>query len=109
MFAKNCLLYWIAAIENKYIFNVGCTFCDFFSMLFPEAPASDGKKNLKWLFLHCTSVGMSSESVSQIFEILIQTGNTNIFALHGVFFSRSVREKSPFSDDAVKPETHFSR
>ena len=78
-------------------------------MLFPEAPASGGKKNLKWLFLHCTSVGMSSESVSQIFEILIQTGNTNIFALHGVFFSRSVREKSPFSDDAVKSETHFSR
>ena len=67
------------------------------------------KKNLKWLFLHWNSVGMSSESLSQIFEILFQTANTDTFAFHGVFFSRSVREKTPLFDDAVKSETHFSR
>ena len=55
---------------------------------------------------------MSSKSVSQIFKILFQTGDINIFVLHGVFFSRYVQIKSSFSDkktSAVKPETHFSK
>ena len=56
---------------------------------------------------------MSSKSVSQILKILFQTGNINIFALHGVSFSRSVQLKSSFSDEkktsAVKSETYFSR
>ena len=55
---------------------------------------------------------MSSKSVSQIFKILFQTGDINIFVLRGVFFSRYVQLKSSFSDkkvSAVKSETHFSR
>ena len=38
------------------------------------------------------------KSVSQIFNILFQTGNINIFALWDVAFSRSVQLKSSFSD-----------
>ena len=55
---------------------------------------------------------MNSKSVSQIFKILFQTGDINIFLLRGVFFSRYVQLKSSFSDKkntAVKSETHFSR
>ena len=51
---------------------------------------------------------MSSKSVSQIFKILFQTGDTNIFVLHGVFFSRYIQLKRSFSDEktsAVKSET----
>ena len=49
--------------------------------------------------MHCTFICMSSKSVSQIFKILFQTGDTNIFVLRGVFFSRYVRLKSSFPDE----------
>ena len=55
---------------------------------------------------------MSSRSASQIFKILIQTGDISIFVLRGVFFSRYIQLKSSFSDEktsTVKSETHFSR
>ena len=42
---------------------------------------------------------MSSKNVSQIFKILFQTGDINIFVLRGVFFSRYVQPKSYFSDE----------
>ena len=42
---------------------------------------------------------MISKSVPQVFKILFQTGNTNIFVLCGVFFSRYVQLKSFFSDE----------
>ena len=42
---------------------------------------------------------MRSKSVSQVFEILFQTGDINIFALRGVFFSRYLQLKSSFSDE----------
>ena len=52
---------------------------------------------------------MSSKSVSQIFQILFQTGGINIFVLRGVFFSRYVQ--SSFSDktktSAVKSKTRL--
>ena len=48
---------------------------------------------------------MSSESVSQIFKILFQTGNIDIFVLHGFFFSRSVFLTKKTS--AVKSKTRF--
>ena len=54
---------------------------------------------------------MSSKSVSQIFKILFQTGDINIFIFRGVFFSKYVPLKSSFSDEktsAVKFETQFS-
>ena len=37
--------------------------------------------------------------MSQIFKILFQTGDINIFVLRGVFFSRYVQIKSSFSDE----------
>ena len=39
--------------------------------------------------------------MSQIFKILFQTGDINIFVLRGVFFSRYVQLKSPFSDEKL--------
>ena len=42
---------------------------------------------------------MSSKSVSQIFKILFQTGDINIFVLRGVFFSRYVQRKSSLSEE----------
>ena len=41
---------------------------------------------------------MSPKSVSQIFKILFQTGDINIFVLFDVFFSRYVQLKSSFPD-----------
>ena len=53
---------------------------------------------------------MSSKSVSQIFKILFQTGDNNVFVLRGVFFSRYVQLKSSNEKtSAMKSETHFSR
>ena len=55
---------------------------------------------------------MSSKSVSQIFKILFQTGDINIFVLRDVFFSRYVQLRSSFSDkktSVVKSELHFKK
>ena len=37
--------------------------------------------------------------MSQIFKILFQTWNINIFVLRGVFFSRYIQLKISFSDE----------
>ena len=88
-------MHWIAGKANIlskykiYIFcNFGHGFCGSFPMLFPKAPASCFEKNLDYFLLHCTSIYMSSKSVSQIFKFLFQTGDINIFVFRGVFFSR---------------------
>ena len=50
--------------------------------------------------------------MSQIFKVLVETGDITIFVLRGVFFSRYVRLRSSFPDEkssVVKSETHFSR
>ena len=47
---------------------------------------------------------MSSKSVSQIFKILFQTGDINIFVLHGVFFSKYVQLKSSFCEKNTSGE-----
>ena len=56
---------------------------------------------------------MSSKSMSQIFKIVFQTGDINIFVLCDVFFSRYIQFNSSFSDEkktlAVKSEIPFSR
>ena len=55
---------------------------------------------------------MNSKSASQIFKILFQTGDINIFLFRGVFFCRYVQLKNSFSGkktSAVKSETHFRR
>ena len=59
-----------------------------------------------------SSTFMSSKIVSQIFKILFQSGNINIFVFRGAFFNIYVQLKSPFLTEktsAVKSETHFSR
>ena len=118
MFAKNYHLLWITGRQNilsKYIyifFNFGRGFYGSLSMLYQKASASCCKKKLNYDLLHYTSIFMSSKSVSQIFKILFQTGDTDIFVRCGFFFSRHVQLKSCFSDEktsSVKSETHFSR
>ena len=55
---------------------------------------------------------MNSKSVSQIFKILYETGDINIFVLRCVFFSKSVQLKSSFFDEknvSGESETHFGR
>ena len=39
---------------------------------------------------------MSSKTVTQIFKVFFQTGNIDVFVLHGVVFGRSVPLKSSF-------------
>ena len=102
MFARNYHLHWIAGRANilsKHIiymfFNFGHSFYGSFPMLFPKVPDSCCKK----ILLHCTSIFMSSKSVSQIFKNLFQTGDINIFVLPGIFFSRYVQLKGSYSDE----------
>ena len=45
---------------------------------------------------------MNSKRMSQIFKILFQTGEINIFVPRGVWFSRYVQLKSSFSDSLVR-------
>ena len=42
---------------------------------------------------------MSSKILSQIFKILFQTGDINIFVLRGALVSRYVQLKSSFSNE----------
>ena len=105
MLAKNYLLRWIAGRANifsKYIiyifFKFGRDSCGSFSMLFPKVPTSCCKRNLALFLLHCTSIFMSSKNLSQIFKILFQTGDINIFVLCDVFVSKCIQQKSSFSD-----------
>ena len=77
-------------------------------MLFPEAPASYDKE----IFLHCTSIYMSSKRVSQIFKILFQTGDINDFSFVVFFLVDMFNSNACFlikKISAVKSETHFSK
>ena len=103
---KNYHLHWVAGrgnILSNYIiyifFNFGRGFCGSVPMLFPKAPASCCKEILNLFLLYCTSIFMNSKSVSQIFKILFQTRDINIFVFRGIFFSRYVQLKSSFSDE----------
>ena len=96
MFTKHYHLHWVAGranIVSIYIiytfFNFGHGFYGSFPMLFLKAPASCHKKILNYFVLHSTSIFMS-----QIFKILFQTEDINIFVLCGVFFSTYVQLKS---------------
>ena len=66
-------------------------------------------KKLEWFLLHCNSIFMSSKRVPQIFKILFETGDINVFALR---FSTYVQLRNSFSDEktsAVIYERHFHR
>ena len=109
MFVKNYHLHWIARRTsiNTYIFQSWTWLCGSFSMLFPEATAYWDKEILRRILLHCTSIRMTSKSVSQISRVLFHTGDIKIFVLRSVFFSRYVQLKRSFSDKktpAVKSE-----
>ena len=78
---------------------MGVAFAVSSKMLFPKDPASYDKKILRYFLQYSTSICMSSKSVSQIFKILFQTGDINIFVLFGVFFSKYIQLKSSFSDE----------
>ena len=55
---------------------------------------------------------MISKSVSQIFKILFQTGDIDIFVLCGVFLLDMFNNKDPFLTKKATPvkfETRFSR
>ena len=56
-------------------------------------------KKFEQIFAALYSIFMSSKSVSQIFKILLQIEDINIFVLCGVFSSRHVQLKSSFSDE----------
>ena len=106
MLAKNYVLRCIAGRANifsKYtiyiFFKFGSDSCGPFPMLFPKVPASCCKRNLALFLQHCTSIFMSSKNVSQIFKILFETGDINVFVIRGVFFSRYVQLKSFFSNE----------
>ena len=64
-------------------------------MLFPQALASCYKKILNKFLLHSTSIFMSSKCLSQIFKILFQTGEINVFVLFSTYFQL----KSSFSGE----------
>ena len=79
---KNYDLQWTVGRSNIlsefiiYIFfNFGRGFYGSFPTLFRKTPASCYKKNLNQFLVHCTSILMSLESMSQIFKILFQTGD----------------------------------
>ena len=103
---EKCFKNWFAGsranILSRYIIyiflNFGRGFCGSFPMLFPKGPASCCRKILNKFLLHCTSIFMSSKSVPQIFKVLFQTEDINIFVLRGFFFSRYVQLKSSFFD-----------
>ena len=55
---------------------------------------------------------MSSKTMSQIFEILFQTRDINIFVLRSVLLVDMFNWKAPFltkKTSVVKSETYFSR
>ena len=103
----------VAVLQNCYNFPNNCHL----SMLFPKAPASCGKKIEIFFYIFCCIVILFMSSKAQklllkFLKIFLQTGDTNIFVLRGVFCSRYVQLKSSFSEDktsAVKSETHLSR
>ena len=77
-------------------FNFGCSLYGSFFVFFQKLRLCVKKRFLKQFLLHCTSICVSSKSVSQNFRILFQTGNIGIFVLRGVFFSRYVQLRSCF-------------
>ena len=54
-------------------------------------------KNFELIFAALYFYIYELKNVSQIFKILIQTGDINIFVLRGVFFSKYVQLKGSFS------------
>ena len=66
-------------------------------MLFPKTQASCAKKKFEIIFA-ALYFYLYELKVSQVFKILFQTGDINIFVLRDVFFGRHVQLESSFSD-----------
>ena len=84
-------------IIKFYFLNDGRRFYCSSSMISSEAPNSYCKKNCK-IICRIVSRFISSKSVSQIFEILFQTGEINI-ALRRVISVMLFQVKSGFSSE----------
>ena len=67
-------------------------------MLFPKTQASCAKKKIEIIFA-ALYFYLYELKVSQVFKILFQTGDINIFVLRDVFFSRYVQLESSISDE----------
>ena len=97
---------------NKYIFfNFGRGFCSSLSV-FPEALASDDEKNLEIIFTALYFYLYELKSVSQVFEILFETGDLISillsFLVSFVQLRRYVQLRSSFSDEKnISDEAHF--
>ena len=74
-------------------------FLRFLSYFISKSPSFFLKKKIELIIAVLYSIFMSSKSVFQIFKILFQTGDINIFDLLGAFFSRCVKLKSSFSNE----------
>ena len=100
-FCKNYHLHCTARRANILCIYILFQFWEWFFgsfwKLFLKASASCGKKN--WNNFCCiVLLFVWVQKVSQIFKILFQTGDVNIFVHCGVFFSGYVQLKSSFSD-----------
>ena len=107
MLAKKYHLHWIAgraSILSKYItyilFNIGHSFCGTFSILFPNASASCGKKFWAYFYyifhLLVWAQKVCLSDFENLLKILFQTGDN---VLRCFFCSIYVQIKSSFSDE----------
>ena len=93
-----------ANILFKHIINIffpilGVLFAVSFWCYFQKLQLLLIKKKFEIIFDDCTSICVSSKSVSQISKILFQFGDINIFVLLVVSFSRYIQLKRSFSDE----------
>ena len=97
-----CIRLWtkqifLVNIKYTYFSSLGMAFAVSFLYYFQKLQLL--KKNFWTNFCYIVLLYLRVQKVSQIFKILFQTGDINIFVLRGVFFSRYVQLKSSFSDE----------
>ena len=90
---------FLVNIQYTYFSILGVAFMVPFLCYFQKLQLLVVKKILLIFAAVYTSIIMSSKSVSQIFKILFQTGDINIFVLRRVFLSRYFQLKNTFSDE----------
>ena len=106
IFARNCRLHWIEGRTNIlsnnliYIFsNFGVAFTIFFLYSFQKLQLLVVNKFWNNFCCNILLFVWAQNKMSQIFNVLFETGSFNIFVLHGVVFSRSVQLKSSLSEE----------
>ena len=100
MFAKNYHLHWIAGRANMLSkFIIVFQFQAWLLRYYFQKLQLLVVKNFELIFAALYFYIYELKNVSQIFKILFQTGDINIFVLRGVFVSRYVQIKSSFSGE----------